>query len=47
MGHFTGQRAWMPIEDIVNKQSGVLVSTAMNLIPLLGHHGQCDCSVCI
>ena len=30
MGHFTGQRAWMPIEDIVNKQSGVLVGEYCN-----------------
>lgn len=25
MGHFAGQRPWLPLEDIVNKQSGVLV----------------------
>jgi len=25
LGHFVGQRPWYPIEDIVNKQSGVLV----------------------
>ena len=30
MGHFTGQRAWMPIEDVVNKQSGVLVGERCN-----------------
>ena len=30
MGHFTGQRAWMSIEDIVNKQSGVLVGEYCN-----------------
>ena len=30
MGHFTGQRAWMPIEDVVNKQSGVLVGEYCN-----------------
>ena len=25
LGHFEGQRPWAPIEDVVNKQSGVLV----------------------
>ena len=30
MGHFTGQRAWIPIEDVVNKQSGVLVGEYCN-----------------
>ena len=30
MGHFTGQRAWMPIEDIVNKQSGEFVGEYCN-----------------
>lgn len=27
LGHFTGQRPWLSIEDIVNKQSGVLVGS--------------------
>ena len=39
MGHFTGQRAWMPIEDIVNKQSGVLVGGYCN--EFNGHHREC------
>ena len=30
MGHFTGQRAWMSIEDNVNKQSGVIVGEYCN-----------------
>ena len=37
MGHFTGQRAWMSIEDIFNKQSGVIVGEYCNeLISLQG-----------
>ena len=37
MGDFTGQRAWMSIEDIVNKQSGVIVGEYCNkLISLEG-----------
>ena len=41
MGHFTGQRAWMPIEDIVNKQSGVLVGEYYSKfnIPTRAPHG--------
>ncbi|XP_065899967.1 kynureninase-like, partial [Dysidea avara] len=27
LGHFEGQRPWAPIEDVVNKQSGVLVGS--------------------
>ena len=39
MGHFTGQRAWMSIEYIVNKQSGVIVGEYCNeLIFLQGDH---------
>ena len=37
MGHFIGQRAWMSIEYIFNKQSGVIVGEYCNeLISLQG-----------
>jgi len=31
IGHFVGQRPWAPIEDVVNKQSGVLVGKTTTL----------------
>ena len=32
LGHFAGQRLWYPIEDIVNKQSGVVVGELFSCV---------------
>ena len=31
LGHFSGERPWLAIEDLVNKQSGVLVGKQIKL----------------